>query len=35
MANLLDESKDNLKQAEASESIDERLERELADGGTI
>jgi hypothetical protein len=35
MANLLDESKDNLKKAEASESIDEKLERELADGGTI
>ena len=35
MANLLDESKDNLIEAEASESIDEKLERELADGGTI
>ena len=35
MADLLDESKDNLVKAEASESIDEKLERELADGGTI
>ena len=35
MANLLDETKDNQKQAEASVSIDEKLERELADGGTI
>ena len=35
MADLLDESKDTLVQAEASESIDEKLEKELADGGTI
>ena len=35
MADLLDETKDNQVKAEASESIDEKLERELADGGTI
>ena len=35
MADLLDETKDNQVKAQASESIDEKLERELADGGTI
>ena len=35
MADLLDESKDALVKSDASESIDEKLERELADGGTI
>ena len=35
MADLLDESKDAIVKADASESIDEKLEKELADGGTI
>ena len=35
MADLLDESKDTSVQSDAGESIDEKLEKELADGGTI
>jgi hypothetical protein len=35
MADLLDESKDNQVAINLGESIDEKLEKELADGGTI
>ena len=35
MADLLDENKDNQVAINLGESIDEKLEKELADGGTI
>ena len=35
MADLLDESKDNQVAINLGESIDEKLEKELADGDTI
>ncbi len=35
MADLLDESKDNIVEVNTGEMVDEKTEKELEDGGTI